>query len=177
VLRCSIDCAVRLLEPIQLSMKYRVICAFALLVASPPALLAQRADSASAHLTATITALDSALFAAFNACDVSAFESFLTEDLEFYHDFNGLAKPRTATVNAIREGCAAKPLGRRELVPGTLEVHVLRGFGAIQIGVHRFFVRTPNGERPGSTAKFIHVWKNDGGTWKIARVLSFDHVQ
>jgi len=148
-----------------------------LLVASPPALLAQRADSASAHLTATITALDSALFAAFNACDVSAFESFLTEDLEFYHDFNGLAKPRTATVNAIREGCAAKPLGRRELVPGTLEVHVLRGFGAIQIGVHRFFVRTPNGERPGSTAKFIHVWKNDGGTWKIARVLSFDHVQ
>jgi hypothetical protein len=41
----------------------------------------------------------------------------------------------------------------------------------------RIFVRTPNAERPGSTAKFIHVWKNDGGTWRIARVLSFDHLQ
>ena len=157
-------------------MNHRVAFALALLVVGPAPLVAQSADSASANLTARITALDSALFAAFNACDVSTMESFFTEDLEFYHDYAGLAKPRSASINTLREECAAKRLGRRELV-GSLEVHPVRGFGAIEIGVHRFFVRTPNGERPGSTAKFIHVWKNDGGTWRIARVLSFDHVQ
>lgn len=157
-------------------MNYRAACALALLVAAPAPLLAQRGDSASASLTATITALDSALFAAFNACDVNTIENYFTEDLEFYHDFAGLAKPRSASINTLREECAAKRLGRRELV-GSIEVHPIRGYGAIEIGVHRFFVRTPNGERPGSTAKFIHVWQNDGGSWRIARVLSFDHVQ
>ncbi len=118
MLHCSIHCVVCGAFSNQFHrMNYRVTCAFALLIAAPSALIAQRADSASAQLAATITALDRSLFAALNACDVTAF------------------------------------------------------------GVHRFFVSTPNGERPGSTAKFIHVWKNDGGTWKIARVLSFDHVQ
>lgn len=157
-------------------MNCRLACALALLIVAPAPLVAQSTDSASANLTAKIAALDSALFAAFNACDVSTIESFFTEDLEFYHDYAGLAKPRSASINTLREECAAKRLGRRELV-GRLEVHPLRGYGAIEIGVHRFFVRTPNGERPGSTAKFIHVWQNDGGRWRIARVLSFDHVQ
>lgn len=48
----------------------------------------------------------------------------------------------------------------------------VKDFGAIQIGVHKFFVRTDAGERPGSTAKFIHVWKNSNGAWHIARVLA-----
>jgi ketosteroid isomerase-like protein len=145
------------------------------MTALPGTSRAQQADTAQARLFATIAALDSSLFAAFNACDVAGFERFFSEDLEFYHDFNGLATPRSSTVETVREECRAKRLGRRELLPGTLEVHPLRGFGAIEIGVHRFWVRTPNGETPGSTAKFIHVWKHGAGGWQITRVLSFDH--
>jgi ketosteroid isomerase-like protein len=151
------------------------VCAALLVVVAPGLGQAQREDSAEVALFAKIAALDSALFDTFNRCDVAGFERFFTEDLEFYHDYNGLATPRSKNIEIIAEECRAKRLGRRELLPGTLEVHVLRGFGAIEIGVHRFFVRTPNGETPGSTAKFIHVWKNDGGSWKISRVLSFDH--
>jgi len=160
-------------------MTLRIICARAcaalLIVVAPGRGDAQREDSTNAALFAKIAALDSALFDTFNRCDVAGFERFLTEDLEFYHDNNGLAAPRSKNIEIIAEECRAKRLGRRELLPGTLEVHPLRGFGAIEIGVHRFFVRTPTGETPGSTAKFIHVWKNEGGTWKISRVLSFDH--
>jgi hypothetical protein len=25
-------------------------------------------------------------------------------------------------------------------------------------------------------AKFVMLWQNQGGTWKITRVISFDHV-
>ncbi|MGH7712564.1 MAG: nuclear transport factor 2 family protein, partial [Gemmatimonadaceae bacterium] len=113
----------------------------------------------------------------FNTCNVAAIESFFTEALEFYHDNAGLAAPRAKTIETITEECRAKQLGRRELLPGTLDVHPIRGYGAIQIGAHRFFVRTDIGERPGSVAKFIHVWRNDAGRWKITRVLSFDHRQ
>ena len=128
-------------------------------------------------LFATLAARDSALFDAFNTCNVPAFESFFTEDLEFYHDLGGLMTTRKTSVDKIAEECKTKRLGRRELVPGSLEVYPIKEFGAIQIGVHKFFVRTDGGERPGSTAKFIHVWRNSNGTWQVARVLSFDHKQ
>jgi len=134
-----------------------------------------QATSSSADLFGTLAARDSALFDAFNRCDVKAFEAFFTEDLEFYHDFNGLSSPRAKTIQEFAEECAAHRLGRRELVQGSLEVHPIRGYGAIQIGVHRFFVRSKEGETPGSVARFIHVWTNSDGTWKITRVLSYDH--
>lgn len=135
-------------------------------------------STATPHeLFATLAARDSALFDAFNTCNVAAFESFFTEDLEFYHDFGGLTTTRKKSMDTIAEERRAKRLGRRGLVLGSLEVYPIKDYGAIQIGVHKFFVRTDGGKRPGSTAKFIHVWKNSNGTWQVARVLSFDHKQ
>ena len=65
---------------------------------------------------------------------------------------------------------------RRELVPGTLEVFPLANFGAIQTGIHRFYILEPGQpERSGDIAKFIHVWKKSDDKWKLARVLSYDH--
>jgi ketosteroid isomerase-like protein len=138
---------------------------------------AQATSSATTpqDLFGILAARDSALFDAFNTCNVGAFASFFTEDLEFYHDFGGLTTTRKSNVDIVAEECRAKRLGRRELVQGSLEVYPIRGYGAIQIGIHKFFVRSDSGETPGSTAKFIHVWKNSDGTWQIARVLSFDH--
>jgi hypothetical protein len=61
----------------------------------------------------------------------------------------------------------------RELVPGSLEVHPVPGFGAIQLGTHRFL--HPAEPKNIGEAKFIHVWRLQNGAWKLARVLSFDH--
>lgn len=154
----------------------RVVVTLAALLFLPrPAQGQPGAPADSAALFAAIAARDSAMFDAFNRCDAKALGGFFTDDLEFYHDWSGLLATRTAFEAQFGGACERKEIGRRELVPGTMEVHRMRNVGAVQIGVHRFFIRTPNGETPGSTAKFIQLWRNDGGVWKVSRVLSFDH--
>lgn len=127
---------------------------------------------ASDPLYQTIKAEDAALFAAYNTCDLKTLGAMVTEDLEFYHDLTGLAKGRAVFVEAIKNNICGKVT--RELVPGTLEVYPLKGYGAVEIGVHRF-------HHPGSPdnvgeAKFVHVWQNRDGAWRVARVISFDHA-
>lgn len=142
--------------------------------ATAPAAPAAPVDTTA--LYATIAARDSALFDAFNRCDTTAVGDFFTEDLEFYHDWNGQIGPRQKFLAGFNEACRKHELGRRELVPGTMEVHAMRNVGAVQVGVHRFYIRTPGGgERPGSTAKFVMLWRDGQNGWRISRVLSFDH--
>jgi len=72
------------------------------------------------------------------------------------------------------------PLGRflddlrRELVPGSLEVYPLQGYGAIEVGAHRF-CHEENGKRDCGTMKFSMVWRKVGEEWKLSRVLSYAH--
>ncbi|HYO83979.1 MAG TPA: hypothetical protein VES20_21425, partial [Bryobacteraceae bacterium] len=61
----------------------------------------------------------------------------------------------------------------RELVAGSLEAHYMKGYGAIQIGVHRF--KHPKSGEPDGIARFVHLWHFKDGSWKITRALSFDH--
>lgn len=66
---------------------------------------------------------------------------------------------------------------RRDLVAGSTEVHPMDNYGALQIGVHLF---CEAGEKPclpgkSGAAKFIHLWHNENGIWRITRVLSYDH--
>ena len=160
----------------RLSTLLRGAAALLLLAAVARPVAAQAgAPSDSAALFAAIAARDSAMFDAFNRCDAKALADFFTDDLEFYHDWNGLLSTRSAFEAQFGGACEKKEIGRRELVPGTMEVHPMRNVGAVQIGVHRFFIRTPGGETPGSTAKFIQLWRLDGGVWRVSRVLSFDH--
>ena len=133
-----------------------------------------RADSGALH--AIIAERDSALFAAFNRCDTTAIAAFFTPDLEFYHDWNGLLGPRDRFVSGFSEGCRRGEIGRREVVPNTMEVYPMRNVGALQVGKHRFFVRDADGrERPGAIARYVMLWRNSDGTWRVSRVLSFDH--
>jgi hypothetical protein len=41
--------------------------------------------------------------------------------------------------------------------------------------MHRFFQSTGGQESPGEIARFVHVWQLKEGTWRISRVLSYDH--
>jgi len=122
-------------------------------------------------LFATIQALDTKLFNAYNTCDLATVSSMIDENLEFYHDKTGLSVGRQALLDALKANICGKVT--RELVPGSLEVYPLAHYGAVEIGVHRF--NHPGDAANVGEAKFIHVWREKDGVWQITRVISFDH--
>jgi Domain of unknown function (DUF4440) len=128
----------------------------------------------SDELFRTVASLDDAVFDAYNRCDLDKFGTFFTDDLEFYHDRTGLTRSRQSTIEALKKNICGKV--RREIIPGTLQVYPIRGYGALQMGTHRFCDPKSGkcGEGSG-TAKFIHLWQNKDGEWKITRVISYDH--
>jgi hypothetical protein len=89
-----------------------------------------------ADLDRTLTALDAALFDAYNKCDLDKFASFVDENVEFYHDQGGLTLGRAALTDAVKKNICGRVT--RELVQGTLKIYPMRGYGAIEMGVHRF---------------------------------------
>lgn len=123
-------------------------------------------------LFATVAALDTKLFDAYNHCDLTTMGAMVTDDLEFYHDKTGLAVGKQPFVEAIKNNICGKT--QRTLVPGSMEVYPLKGYGAVEIGVHRFSHPGHPEFDPGE-AKFITVWQNKDGVWKISREISYDH--
>ncbi len=119
----------------------------------------------------TISALDTRLFNAYNNCDLDTLAAMVSDDLEFYHDKTGLSLGRTVFIDAIKKNICGKV--HRDLVPGTLEVYPLNGYGAVEIGVHRF--THPGLDDELGEAKFITLWQNKSGAWKVTRVISYDH--
>ncbi len=69
---------------------------------------------------------------------------------------------------------------RREAVEGSVRVFLLKKadtiYGAIMTGEHRFYVlEKGKSERLDGLAKFTHVWVLKDSTWKMSRILSYDH--
>lgn len=135
-----------------------------------------------AQLAAIIRERDIALFTAvFDSCDLQALKPMLADDLEFYHDRGGVtARSADEFIASIAKTCSgrasARYRSRRELVESSLRVDPIPGYGAMEIGEHRFYERDGDGlERLAGTAAFSHVWKLENGQWKISRVLSYSH--
>jgi ketosteroid isomerase-like protein len=144
---------------------------FVLSVVSPfPRAFAQ-SPGASDTLFQQIQAMDTELFNAYNHCDLATLSSLVADDLEFYHDKTGLAVGRQVFLDAIKNNICGKV--QRELVPGTLEVYPIAHYGAVEIGTHRF--HHPGQDDNVGEAKFIHLWQNKDGKWKVTRVISYDH--
>lgn len=118
-----------------------------------------------------IAKADADLFAASNRCDLDTFGGYVADDLEFYHDRSGLSVGKADLLAKTKANICGKMV--RELVPGSLEVHPLPGYGAIEIGTHRFL----HPKEPGNIgeARFIHLWQRRDGAWKLTRVISYDH--
>ena len=117
--------------------------------------------------------MDRTLTEAFNAHDLDRLMALFSEDLEFYHDNDGLQTH--ADVAEGFEGLFARNDGiRRELVPGTLRIFPIRGYGAIEVGSHRF-CHDEHGRRDCGTFEFVHVWKKQDAHWRITRVVSYGH--
>jgi len=59
----------------------------------------------------------------------------------------------------------------RELIPGSMEVYPIAGYGAIAEGYHKFFNKEEP-DTPQKPSKFITIWEDTSDGWKMARVIS-----
>jgi uncharacterized protein (TIGR02246 family) len=126
-----------------------------------------------AELDKAIAALDAALFDAYNRCDLEKFASFFVDDVEFYHDQGGVTLGREKLTDSVKKNICGKVT--RELVPGTLQVYYMKGYGAIEMGVHRFHHPGHEDTEGVGEGRFVHLWQYKDGAWKITRVMSYDH--
>jgi hypothetical protein len=131
----------------------------------------------SKELYDTIAHLDSVFFHAFNTRDLDQLKKIISEDLEFYHDLGGVTN-YNQNVDAFKKRFEDLRRIRRELVAGTLEVYPIKDYGALETGIHRFYSTEPGQqEKLSSEAKFVHVWREKDGAWKITRIISYGHQE
>lgn len=149
------------------------VAASAALVTVVPSAVAGTAAGGAEDLTVTVMRLDRELFDAFNARVLDRMMRSFAPDLEFFHDKEGLQ-----TYDVVRDAFAklfAQDNGmHREVVPGTVEVYPLPGYGALETGRHRFCHRE-DGKEICATFSFAIVWRQHDGKWEAARVLSYGH--
>jgi ketosteroid isomerase-like protein len=125
------------------------------------------------ELNKFVASLDAALFDAYNRCDLEKFASFIADDVEFYHDQGGVTLGKQSLTDSVKKNICGRVT--RELVPGSLQVYHMSGYGAVEMGVHRFHHPGHDDTEPVGEAKFIHLWQYKDGAWKITRVISYEH--
>jgi ketosteroid isomerase-like protein len=116
-----------------------------------------------------IVEMDKKFFDAYNNCDLSTQEAILSDDIEFYHDQGGLMTSKADIMKATEENICGKVT--RTLIAGSIEVYPINNYGAVQIGFHKFF----NNQEPDAESipsKFIAIWHNEDGHWRMARIIS-----
>lgn len=140
------------------------------------------AAPAPPELVATLAEKDRQLFEAVFGCKLDLLASLVADDFEFVHDKWGLTADSGAKfMQSMRDNCKAQETGqnfraRRELVEGSMTVHMLNNYGAMQMGEHRFYALQPGQpDRLTETGKFIDLWRLVDGEWKLARVISYNH--
>lgn len=138
----------------------------------------------SSKLFKELASKDSLLFQeGFNSCNISVVEDIIHNELAFYHDKSG-SENRTQFLQGFRRNICSNPDKKpiRKLVAGSVEVFSLNNngevYGAIQKGVHRFYIKEPEKDLFYTTsAKFTNVWILENNRWKLKTVLSYDHGQ
>lgn len=142
------------------------LLAAALLTLMAPACLAED-PSRSGSLYDELALKDSEFFeAAFVTCDAEKFKAIFTADDAFYYDRTSISLMEAPRAT---DSCPHDQGVTRTLVPGTLEVYPLKGYGALQVGYHTF---SRAGERGTETTRFVHLWNRVGTTWKLRRAYN-----
>ena len=143
----------------------------------------------SSHLLAqdtpiqkTIFTKDSLFWVGYNECDIGKMQQFLADDVEFYHDKGGITLGKDALLKSVKDNlCSNKNFKtRREALPGTVKIFELKNgnetYGAIITGEHYFFnTYDGNPEKREGLARFTQLWILKDSTWKMTRILSYDH--
>ena len=132
-----------------------------------PKVYVYKPDSQELH--DQIVKLDSIFFHAYNTCDLDKQAGMYADSIEFYHDKGGLSTSKPEIMASIKNNICGKVT--RELIKGSIEVYPIKGYGAIEMGLHRFHNKQePNA--PSEPGKFIIIWKQTGDKWQISRVVS-----
>ena|SRR5436190_10174399 len=143
------------------------------LFTSPGIAQEKKVAQTSKELFNEIAYMDSIMFAAFNTQNMNEFKPLFTEDLEWYQDNGGLIPYNTVFENFENTFKKEYKL-TRQLVKSSLEVHPIKDYGAIEIGVHQFR-HIENGKEEIGTFKFLMIWQKKNDQWRISRVISYDH--
>lgn len=128
----------------------------------------------------TIVKMDSLYFSAQNNCDLKKYESFLSEDFEFFHDKGGLTKSKEDEMAGMAIFCGEEqrtrqPL-RRELTKGSFKVFPMDNYGALQFCDHVFYLQINDGtEKLVGSGKMTALWKLEKNEWKLTKIISYDH--
>ncbi|MBP8157769.1 MAG: nuclear transport factor 2 family protein [Flavobacterium sp.] len=139
-------------------------------------------EAKTSELFLTLKKVDSTFFErGFNQCDLDFIDKLIHKDLMFYHDKSGIQDRKTFFENTKKYLCSdpnKKPI--RKVIAESLEVFPMYNngvlYGAIQSGVHDFYIREPNKEDViTGTAKFTHLYLLLDGKWILREVFSFDH--
>jgi hypothetical protein len=122
----------------------------------------------SKELYATIIHMDSVWQDSYNTCKLEVQNLLISDSLEFYHDRNGVMTSKTALITALKNNICGKVT--RELLEGSIEVYPINNYGAVEMGYHRFHNKAE--KTMSNYARFVHIWRNENGQWKITRIVS-----
>ncbi len=117
----------------------------------------------------TLKAMDEKYFTAYNNCDMKTQAEIIAEDVEFYHDQGGLSTSKTEILESIEKNICGKVT--RELVEGSMEVHEIKDYGAVVLGLHKFY----NNQEPNALSKpsqFVGIWRKKNEDWQMTRIIS-----
>ena len=129
----------------------------------------------SGQLYNEIAHIDSLLFDGFNSRSIDKMKIYFDPTLELYQDNIGVRNYKQ-TVDAFGNLFKQEYVLTRKLVPGSMEVYPIKGFGAIQTGMHNFSHRE-DGQLIVATFKFMNIWHKTGNDWKITRLVTYDHPE
>ena len=117
----------------------------------------------------TIIKMDKEFFDAYNNCDLEKQSDIYSDDIEFFHDKGGLMTSKQDIIDGTERNICGKVT--RTLIKESVEVYPINNYGAVQIGLHKFY----NNQEPDAESipsKFIIMWHNENGNWKISKVIS-----
>jgi hypothetical protein len=147
---------------------FTATCVFLILSGFKPTMTVQD-HNAPRSLYDSIVTLDTKWEDAYNNCKLDVMEELISEDLEFYHDQGGLLTSKQKLNEALKNNICGKV--KRGLKPGSIEVYEIKGYGAVEMGMHGFMPINQQGP-PDHYSKFVHLWKRENNHWRITRVIS-----
>jgi hypothetical protein len=118
----------------------------------------------------SVLSQDSIFFRAYNNCDLEKQSAYYSDSIEFYHDKGGFMNSKKEIIESTKKFVCGKV--RRELVPGSIEVYPIKGYGAVEMGSHRFYNNQEKEDVPHAAGKFVIIWQHLGERWIIQKVIS-----
>ena len=125
---------------------------------------------------------DSLFWHDYNTCNVDDMTRFFNDSVEFYHDQGGATIGFAPLASALKKNICGNDSVRirREAVRESIRVYPMKNgqviYGAIISGEHKFYRKEGRGaEEQSGVARFTHLWILQGSSWKMTRILSYDH--